>query len=66
MKRVVSKDKAFNRDFTLLTSIDGVDPITTLTVVAEIGDLRRFERARRLPALRRDGLQVHWQQLAPQ
>ena len=50
MKRVVNEDEAFKRDFDLLTSIDGVGPITALTVLAEIGDLRRFERARQLTA----------------
>jgi len=50
MKRVVNQDDAFKRDFELLTSIDGVGPITALTVLAEIGDLRRFERARQLTA----------------
>jgi len=50
MKRVVNEDEAFKRDYELLISIDGVGPITTLTVLAEIGDLRRFERARQLTA----------------
>lgn len=50
MKRVVNEDESFKRDFELLTSIDGVGPITALTVLAEIGDLRRFERARQLTA----------------
>ena len=50
MKRVVNEDEPFKRDFELLTSIDGVGPITAFTVLAEIGDLRRFERARQLTA----------------
>ena len=50
MKLLVNKDEAFLRDFGLLTSIDGVGPITAMTVLAEIGDLRRFERARQLTA----------------
>lgn len=50
MKRVVNDDEHFKRDFGLLISIDGVGPITALTVLAEIGDLRRFGRARQLTA----------------
>ena len=50
MKCVVSEDETFKRDFGLLTSIDGVGPITAMTVLAEIGDLRRFQRARQLTA----------------
>lgn len=50
MRRVVKKDEAFTRDVGLLTSIDGVGFITAATIVAEIGDLRRFERARQLTA----------------
>jgi transposase len=46
----MEEDEALKRDFALLTSIDGVGPITALTVLAEIGDLRRFERARQLTA----------------
>jgi len=50
MKCVVNDDQSFKRDFDLLTSIDGVGPITALTILAEIGDLRRFGRARQLTA----------------
>ena len=50
MKRVVEEDEPSKRDFNLLTSIDGVGPITAMTMLAEIGDLRRFERARQLTA----------------
>ena len=50
MKRVVLEDEVFKNDFDLLTSIDGVGPITAMTVLAEVGDLRRFERARQLTA----------------
>ena len=50
MKLIVNEDEAFKCDFDLLTSIDGVGPITAMTVLAEIGDLRRFERARQLTA----------------
>ena len=40
VKRVVNEDEAFKRDFELLTAINGVGPITAMTVLAEIGDLR--------------------------
>ncbi len=50
MKSVIDEDEDFGRDFKLLTSIDGAGPITAMTVLAEIGDLRRFERARQLTA----------------
>ena len=50
MRRVLNEDQSFKRDFALLTSIDGVGSITAMTVLAEIGDLRRFERARQLTA----------------
>lgn len=36
----------FGRDFQLLISIAGVGSIAAMTVLAEIGDLCRFERAR--------------------
>ena len=50
MKRVIDEDEKFKRDFALLNTIAGVGPITAMTVLAEIGDLRRFERARQLTA----------------
>ena len=50
MKLLINEDEVFKGDFDLLTSIDGVGPITAMTVLAEIGDLRRFERARQLTA----------------
>jgi transposase len=50
MKEGVNEDEPSKRDFELLTSIDGVGPITAMTMLAEIGDLRRFERARQLTA----------------
>jgi transposase len=49
-KRIIRDDDSLRQDFELLTSIDGVGPITATTVLAEIGDLRRFERARQLTA----------------
>jgi len=50
MKRVINEDEDFKRDFELLNTIVGVGPITAMTILAEIGDLRRFERARQLTA----------------
>ena len=50
MKQAINEDAEYKRDFELLTTIDGVGPITAMTVLAEIGDLRRFERARQLTA----------------
>ena len=50
MKRVINEDEDFKRDFALLNTIPGVGPITAMTMLAEIGDLRRFERARQLTA----------------
>jgi transposase len=50
MRRVIDEDEGFKRDFELLNTIAGVGPITAMTVLAEIGDLRRFERARQLTA----------------
>ena len=66
MTAIVKEDVMFKRDFELLTSIDGVGPITALTVLAEIGDLRRFARARQLvayagvnPRIVQSGTSVH-------
>jgi len=50
IKRVLHEDSSLRHDFELLVSIDGVGFITAMTVLAEIGDLRRFERARQLTA----------------
>ena len=50
MKSVINDDADFKRDFALLKTIAGVGPITAMTVLAEISDLRRFERARQLTA----------------
>ena len=50
MKRVINEDEHFKRDYALLISIDGVGPVTAMTILAELGDLRRFERARQLTA----------------
>jgi transposase len=50
MQRVVKDDEQLSRDFALLLSVPGVGMVTAVTVLAEIGDLRRFERARQLTA----------------
>lgn len=40
----------FKADLQLLTSIPGVGPVTAATILAELGDLRAFTRARALSA----------------
>ena len=50
MNRVIHKASSLREDFNLLLSIVGVGPITAAVVLAELGDLRRFERARQLSA----------------
>jgi len=52
-KRIASlskKDKKMSRDLALVRTIHGVGPVTAITVLAELGDLRRFGRARQLSA----------------
>ena len=50
MKRIVDETPTLKSDFGLLVSIPGVGPITAMVVLAEVGDLRRFKRARQLSA----------------
>ena len=50
MRLLVKKNPAFNTDVELLTSIFGVGFIVATVVLAELGDLRRFMRARELSA----------------
>lgn len=50
MIRIIQQCPALKKDYDLLNSIDGVGPITAATVLAELGDLRRFTRARQLTA----------------
>lgn len=50
MRALVAKVEWLDKDITLLESIHGVGFITAVTVRAELGDLRRFERARQLSA----------------
>jgi len=50
MDQVVKAHPPFQRDYKLLISIAGVGRITAMVVLAEVGDLRRFYRARQLTA----------------
>lgn len=50
MKALVNHDEDLKRDVTLLGSIYGVAFINATTVLAELGDLRRFALARQLTA----------------
>jgi len=50
MKRIVRQDPALERDVKHLSTIYGVGFITAVVVLAELGDLRRFEHARQLSA----------------
>jgi transposase len=50
MKAVINRCAELKRDYELLVSIDGVAFITATMILAELGDLRRFNRARQLSA----------------
>jgi transposase len=50
MKALVGQDEKLRRDVELLTSIYGVAFINATTILAELGDLRRFSLARQLTA----------------
>lgn len=50
MRRLVMKTEWLHRDIDLLSSIYGVAFITASVVMSELGDLRRFTRARQLTA----------------
>lgn len=50
MKKVLAKMADLARDGETLQTIHGVGFITAVTVLAELGDLRRFEKARQLTA----------------
>jgi len=50
IKDLVFKTPEFKKDMNLLTSIPGVGLVTAATVLAELGDLRQFKRARSLSA----------------
>ena len=66
MHRVVDRTPDFQRDIALLDTIYGVGFITAATIRAELGDLRRFTKARQLsayaglnPSLCQSGSSVH-------
>jgi len=46
----LAKHPQVQRDVALLMSIDGIGPIVSLTLLAELGDLRRFASGRQLVA----------------
>ena len=50
MKRVVDAAPQLKRDIELLSSIYGVGFIVAVVIIAELGDLRRFHKARQLTA----------------
>jgi len=50
MKRVVDATPQLKRDIELLSSIYGVGFIVAVVIIAELGDLRRFHKARQLAA----------------
>jgi len=50
MKRVIAASPQLKKDFDLLVSIPGVAFITATVILAEMGDLRRFGRARQATA----------------
>jgi len=50
MKRIVHDSADLKKAFDLITTIPGVGPLTALVVLAELGDLCRFKRARQLTA----------------
>ena len=50
MKEIVAKNPELKNAFDLLRSIPGVGPMTAHVVLAELGDLTRFRRARQLTA----------------
>jgi transposase len=50
IRKVLRKDEKVKKDYDLLVSIPGVSFVTACVVLGELGDLRRFERARQLSA----------------
>ena len=50
LHRVVEQSPEFRHDVRLLSTIYGVGFLTSVVILAELGDLRRFERARQLTA----------------
>jgi len=50
MNDLVTASSSLAKDVALLTSIPGVGRLTAMTVLAEMGDLRRFDRSRQASA----------------
>jgi len=50
IRTLIEQTPEVKRDFHLLQSIAGVGPVTAMIVLGELGDLRRFRRARQLSA----------------
>lgn len=50
MKKVVNSSPKLKHDVELLCTIYGVAFVTATTIISELGDLRRFDRARKLTA----------------
>lgn len=50
INKLVNADEDLKRDVEALMRIDGVGIVTAVVVLTEMGDLRRFERARQLTA----------------
>jgi len=50
MKRIISETPQLQKDLKLLLSIPGVGFVTAVVILAEMGDLRRFARARQATA----------------
>jgi transposase len=66
IRKVIENDAELKRDAELLESIPGVGFVTASVVLAELGDLRRFEEARQVsafagvsPRLRQSGTSVN-------
>jgi len=57
LDKLLEKSPQLKQDLKRLTSIPGVGPITAMTVLGELGDLRRFERSRQVSAMA--GLSPH-------
>lgn len=51
MVQTLQSDPEWLEEFERLQSVPGVGPITAMVVLAELGDLRRFNRARQLSAM---------------
>lgn len=50
LRKALAKDEKIKQDYDLLTSIPGVGFVTACVALGELGDLRRFARARQLSA----------------